>query len=37
MAVLVPFVLFYADEHVLTWIRGFHKDNPDIHRLLRAS
>ncbi len=36
IAVLVPFVLFYADEPVLTWIRGFHKDNPDIHRLLRA-
>ena len=33
---LVPVALFYADEPVLTWIRGFHKDNPDIHRLLSA-
>ena len=37
IAVLLPFVLFYADEPVLTWIRRFHNDNPDIHRLLRAA
>lgn len=37
IAVLVPFVLIYADERVLTWVREFHKVNPDISRLLRAA
>jgi undecaprenyl-diphosphatase len=37
VAVLVPLALIYADEPVLTWIREFHKVNPDIDRLLRAA
>jgi undecaprenyl-diphosphatase len=37
ISALVPVVLFYVDEPVLTWIRGFHSANPDIHRLLRAT
>ncbi len=37
IALLVPFVLIYVDEPVLTWIREFHKVNPDLDRILRAA
>ena len=36
IALLVPVVLIYVDEPALTWIREFHRANPDIYRLLRA-
>jgi undecaprenyl-diphosphatase len=37
LAVFVPFVLIYADERVLTWVREFHNANPDISRLLSSA
>src|SRR5271169_5340246 len=37
IALLVPFVLIYADEPVLIWIREFHKVNPNIDHMLRSA
>ncbi len=36
IAILTPFVLFYCDEQVLTWVRFFHDAHPDFDRILRA-